>query len=64
MGMTGNDALLGWLNDAAPSAAIVLFTGYEQHQLSAAIAGRADAVVTKRVDETELVAALRALRAA
>ena len=61
MGMGGSETFLGWLHDAAPSARIVLFTGYERHQLGA-VAERADAVVTKRVDEVELVAAVRALR--
>ena len=64
MGMTGSPDFLGWLHDAAPAADLVLFTGYEAFQLDPAIVERVDRIVTKRVDETELVAALRSLRAA
>ncbi len=62
MGMTGNGAFLGWLRDAAPGAALVLFTGYEAFQLDPAVVAHVDRIVTKKVDETELVAQLRSLR--
>ena len=62
MGVTGSAAFLGWLRDAAPGASIVLFTGYEAFQLDRPIVELVDRVVTKRIDEHELVAELRSLR--
>jgi DNA-binding NarL/FixJ family response regulator len=52
---------LGWLHDAAPSAQLVILTGYREDQLGEELRVVADAVVTKQHDERELVAALRRL---
>ena len=54
---------LGWLHDAAPSARLVIFTGYRATQLGEELRVVADAVVTKQHDERELVAVLRRLGA-
>ena len=62
LGMTGDATFLRWLRDAAPDAAVVLFTGYRASQLVPDIVELADRVVTKGIDEAELVAELRSLR--
>jgi len=52
---------LGWLREAAPAAALVIFTGYREDQLGGELREMADAVVTKQHDERELVATIRRL---
>lgn len=61
MSMTQGEEFLGWLRAAAPAAAIVLYTGYERHQLGLRIVQLVDRVVTKQIDEADLVATLRSL---
>jgi DNA-binding NarL/FixJ family response regulator len=61
MGLIGGETYLRMLRGAAPHAAIVLYTGYERFQLRPTIVELVDRIVTKDIDETELVAALRDL---
>ena len=60
-GSSNDPTYLGWLHDAAPSARLVIFTGYRAEQLGEPLRELADAVVTKAHDERGLVAAIRGL---
>ena len=63
MGVYGAERYVTMLRESAPTAAIVLFTGYERFQLRAGIVELVDRAVTKGFDETELVDVLRSLGA-
>jgi DNA-binding NarL/FixJ family response regulator len=58
-GSAQDPTYLGWLHDAAPSARLVIFTGYREDQIGRELRLVADAVVTKGHDERQLVATLR-----
>jgi DNA-binding NarL/FixJ family response regulator len=64
LGSATDPSHLRWLREAAPGARLVIFTGYLERQLDPALRAVADRVVTKGVDERELLAAIRAITGA
>jgi DNA-binding NarL/FixJ family response regulator len=63
-GSATDASYLRWLREAAPGARLVIFTGYLPTQLGPELGEVADAVVTKHVDEREVVDAIRRVAAA
>lgn len=61
LGASSDPRYLTWLRDAAPRARLVVFTGYLRSQLHPDVVALADAIVTKGIDESELVRVLRSL---
>jgi DNA-binding NarL/FixJ family response regulator len=54
-------AVIRRLHEAAPTACVLLLTGYLQRQLHREVVASVDCVITKGIDEEELIAALRSL---
>jgi DNA-binding NarL/FixJ family response regulator len=63
MGAPDDASLLESVREAAPAARVIVYSGFSRASLAPTFAGRADAILTKADDESELVSAIRAVTA-